>query len=531
MKVSNKSNAQGTIEYLVIIAVVVVISLVVVSLMTTIFSSPAEQISSSTNKIGAMTGAINIVDAIADSSGDGTVTFSNNSGETLVITGININGVNNTYSSQLVPGNETTFSVTSLIACENSKKVYSIIIYYTSPTGLTKELNLGQIQINCSDDTVPVKPPEEHLNCIPSGTGTISKPKIICDCNGLQEINNHLDWNYALGADINCYDTRTWRNGRGFEPMNSLIGSLDGRNHTVSDFYINDTNDYIDDPDHYILRIKGLFRGTEVSGEIKNISFTNAYVNSGIEAGILVGETHNGTIQNCNVSGQLIGYGYVGGLVSINFGAINNCDANVVIGRNEGYSQMGFSGGLVSRSYGTIQNSSANVTITGNFEESGGICATSNNPIINCYSSGSISGAQISGGIAAGTFGEVTNSYSSVSVNGTAIIGGLIGDAGGPVTNSFSTGNVSGTAFYKAGFIGRNYATVTNSFWDKTTSGLSTACGLGDCSGVTGKNTANAEPNYFFDGNNPPMGPKPTSWDFTTIWNDNNSTLQYPTLK
>ena len=99
MKSSNKTHAQGTIEYLVILAVIVVLSLVVVSLMTSIFSSPAEQITSTTNKLGSMNGSISIVDATTDSSGEGIVTFSNRSGENLLITKINIDGTDNTYSS------------------------------------------------------------------------------------------------------------------------------------------------------------------------------------------------------------------------------------------------------------------------------------------------------------------------------------------------------------------------------------------------------------------------------------------------
>ena len=59
--------AQGTIEYLVVIAVVVVLSLVVVALVINVSSSPSQQISSSSDKLGNVAvGGISIVEAVSD---------------------------------------------------------------------------------------------------------------------------------------------------------------------------------------------------------------------------------------------------------------------------------------------------------------------------------------------------------------------------------------------------------------------------------------------------------------------------------
>ena len=61
--------AQGTIEYLVIIAVIVVIGLVVVALMMN-FMDPAQTISDKQSDLFWRGQPISIVDAIVDSDGD-----------------------------------------------------------------------------------------------------------------------------------------------------------------------------------------------------------------------------------------------------------------------------------------------------------------------------------------------------------------------------------------------------------------------------------------------------------------------------
>ncbi|MFA6065534.1 MAG: hypothetical protein WCW44_06130 [archaeon] len=540
MAKSNSSRAQGTIEYLVILAVIVVLSLVVVSLMTTIFVSPAEQITSTTNKLGSMNGSISIVDATTDSSGEGVVTFSNRSGENLVITKINIDGTDNTYSSSLPSGNERNFSIASLVGCDGSKKSYSVIIYYTAESGLTKQLNLGQIQINCSEDSTPSKPPEEHTNCIPSGKGTLAKPKIICDCNGLQNINNHTDWNYALGQDINCYETRNWNEtidgNFGFRPISDFSGSLDGKGKKIDYLFVNNIIDR-ESPD------AGLFVNTAQGSAISNLSMENAAITGNNFTSILVGGMmgSNSSINNVHVSGRIDAYDVMGGIASENFADINNSSAAVTLNNinSSGFCKLG---GLVGESWsGTISqcHSSGSVSCVTNYGNyAGGLVGEfRGGTLVDSYTTADVNGDAIVGGLVGSIDdGTIIRSYSSgkVFAGSQMLVGGIAGEVGyGTIIDSYTTSQILGFGYAAGAFIGRNYGTnnITNSYWDITRVGSSTGCGLGDCTGASGKNNANSQPNYFFDGNNPPMGPKPTKWDFTTIWNDNNTTQQYPTLK
>jgi len=87
------SRGQGTIEYLVIIAIVVVLSLVVVGIISSMGGGSASTISSATGKISQTSGSISITEAVIDSNGRGFISAGNNTGAGLTITGINVEGV------------------------------------------------------------------------------------------------------------------------------------------------------------------------------------------------------------------------------------------------------------------------------------------------------------------------------------------------------------------------------------------------------------------------------------------------------
>ncbi|NTW50540.1 MAG: hypothetical protein HGB19_12580, partial [Chlorobiales bacterium] len=110
----------------------------------------------------------------------------------------------------------------------------------------------------------------------------------------------------------------------------------------------------------------------------------------------------------------------------------------------------------------------------------------------------------------------VSNSYSTGSVaggSGSYQIGGLVGDNfTSTVSTCYSTGSVSGTSSV-GGLVGRNISIVTNSFWDKQTSGQTTS------PSGTGMTTAEMKQQATF-----------TGWDFTTIWKITEG-VSYPKLQ
>ena len=94
-------------------------------------------------------------------------------------------------------------------------------------------------------------------------------------------------------------------------------------------------------------------------GTIKDLNFTNAYVQAGAVIGTVAGQ-NTGLIENCHVDTAIYatsvantnyGYGvFAGGIVGINGGTIRGCTANGAINAN--YS--GYTGEIAGCDVGTI---------------------------------------------------------------------------------------------------------------------------------------------------------------------------------
>ncbi|MDZ4203114.1 MAG: MBG domain-containing protein [Gallionella sp.] len=186
---------------------------------------------------------------------------------------------------------------------------------------------------------------------------------------------------------------------------------------------------------------------------ISNLTITrpsNAYIG-------LFGYVNAGSsIQNVGlVSGSISGWGLVGALVGANAGTVSNSYATSNVIGGAGYNV----GGLVGDNIGLVTNS---------------------------YATGTVSGLTVVGGLVGANAGTVSNSYSTGSVNGSSYIGGLVGNGG----------------------------TVSNSFWDTTTSGQTSS------SGGTGKTTVQMQDITTF-------GSSGGNWD---IQQDSNLTSMTPQL-
>ena len=148
-------SAQGTIEYLVILAIVVVIALVVVALLVNQADS-FQGVSSSVSKLGSSSGSISISEAVVGVDGNGLITFTNNSGGFLTITNLSVNGVDSNYSSVSMPqGSKKIFSLSnfgtsgcSCVGFIGKKKTCTVIVYATSLYGLQKQFPVT-VSVDC----------------------------------------------------------------------------------------------------------------------------------------------------------------------------------------------------------------------------------------------------------------------------------------------------------------------------------------------------------------------------------------------
>ena len=192
---------------------------------------------------------------------------------------------------------------------------------------------------------------------------------------------------------------------------NNYQGTFDGNGKTISNLYINATSD-----------IAGFF-GYLAGGNIKNITFDNAKVNStGIYyTGILAGYAGScifeniKTLGNCSVEGKQI----TGGIAGIAVGNISNCENHAEV------KGMGSLGGILGMYYG------------------------SDNSITSCANYGAVTGTyrQVGGMVGYFDSGTIQNSVNYGDITGKDNVGNLIGE--GVIcnlNNVLGTGNVTATS-------------------------------------------------------------------------------------
>lgn len=359
----------------------------------------------------------------------------------------------------------------------------------------------------------------------------------ITTCQELQDMQNDRYANYEILNNIDCSKTKNWNKRKGFIPITSFFGILEGNNYIISDLYIE--NDQA-----------GLFYALCKNATVRNLIFTNVTINivpsdEGWvgEGGVILGgvscSSKKITITNVHVYDGIVTGGtdeYSGGLI----GRVNY-KTNLSFSSFEGFVEA--AGGLVGQNDGQITNSSFIGTVDGtsmtiyagpDFNEkglTGGFTGWNFGTIRNSFSEGFVSGLNNVGGFVGGDEyvdetwrGEIFNSYSESGVEGYNNTAGFAGyDVGGNITNCYSWGIVTlsegdlpsmsplsmgllaeDTNESKAGFLAYivpKYDCI-NSYWDIETSGTTES----ECS-VQGKTTAEMQNQSTYE-----------NWDFENIW-------------
>ncbi len=274
--------------------------------------------------------------------------------------------------------------------------------------------------------------------------GSAADPFIISSQTDLQSFrtsctaaNNYNGKFVELGDDIALSSLPA----SGWNAISSFRGTLDGKDHIISGFWINNTSDN-----------RGLFNTLGANATIKNlnIEIENRGIRAGRNAGALAGTQTTGLITGCTVSGSGSVQGLstrIGGLVgSQNGGTISDCKVqNIsIIGINTNNAYQDNIGGIVG------------------YQET--VTAVTNCEVANI----TVMGALRVGGIVGGSPGSVDGcTATGITVSGTSGVGGIIGEGRGlsavknclvtsagtvqsTVTGSvsrdlFGTGGISGT--------------------------------------------------------------------------------------
>jgi hypothetical protein len=131
--------AQGTIEYLVILAVIIIVSLVVVSLMIN-STAPAAGISSATSQISSVSNPIAIVDSVVSEDGNYFLKFRNQTGENVEIKTIQVGDeITQSLNKKMSLNSEEAFVISTGDVCVEGQLVANeIVVIYLTDLGLEK---------------------------------------------------------------------------------------------------------------------------------------------------------------------------------------------------------------------------------------------------------------------------------------------------------------------------------------------------------------------------------------------------------
>ncbi len=230
--------------------------------------------------------------------------------------------------------------------------------------------------------------------------------------------NDNLLAKVQRGDDIN----NTWTPiGKYLKPYQ---GTFDGRNHTISGLYVNNTDngptaDY-----------KGLFGDIDGRAEIKNVIVSDSYMYGRSNIGLICGAS-GGKIENCHSSGIVAGLYYAGGICGNNSGGtIRNCSnkADVTAHVNLfSYTKGYYAGGVTGANSGSISFCSNSGTVTAKQRYAGGISGIENDggSITCCYNRGTISAESYAGGISGGYRVTISDSFNAGSVSASSEVGAI----------------------------------------------------------------------------------------------------------
>lgn len=363
-----ESIAQGTIEYLIIIAVVVVISLAMTVVFSSLSSDATTTLSTNSSKIVSSSSVLSINEAVSDGDGNALFLLQNNSGETITIESITSSDITTTYSDTVMTsGSSLLFSlsdISSACPCNagDTGVACDVTVNYLSGYSLSKTISYT-LNLTCVDN-VSYTGASASILVLPEGqaqleNGSSSYPFIVNDCTELQNINNNLSAYYVLGNNIDCSAEES------FTPIalsEYFTGDLDGDGYTISDVTIADHEAYVS--------IFGKMNGASIHElGILDISITGGV---GDACGALASYVLNSTITNVYATGTInSSSGIASGLIANAFDTtVTNSFADVDVVDSANGSVGGFGGSFNSGN--SVSNSFTVGTVTEGGNYSGG---------------------------------------------------------------------------------------------------------------------------------------------------------------
>ncbi len=378
--------------------------------------------------------------------------------------------------------------------------------------------------------------------------------RTISSCSDLDIINEHLDDNYTLTQDIDCFSLARIPIGGHAEPF---TGIFRGAGHTIKTYVGTGVGSYA-----------GLF-GSISGANIHDLNLEGLVISTGSNVGGLAGEavgnsrvSHVTSSMEIQAAGDNVGglIGYAGANVTGSF-MYNSASGDVSGQSNVGglYGYTGFSnvsrsfatgdvtagvenaGGLIgySAGYGASEVYASGNVHTGNQRAGGLIGLQENGAITDSYATGDASstglGFYVGGLVGAVNATHITRSYSTGSAQGNLAVGGLVGYSVDEtyIYDSFTTGLVAGADATVNSLVGVDFSgflitanAYANADNEKFCMVNTSDEEVDNCTQIS----ISGNPSTFFSASEPPLliGEEQV-WDVTDVWQTRND--DYPILR
>ena len=261
----------------------------------------------------------------------------------------------------------------------------------------------------------------------------------------------------------------TSKEERGFIPIQSFYGTFDGKENEIRNIYEDTTNL------EGTVQV-GLF-GTALNANIKNLEVTGELIGTWFAGGIVANSSGNTNVENCCNRANITGVTMVGGIAG-NGGSITNSVNYGNIKIESSSWGNGGAGGIVGDG-GDVSSSINYGQVQGNCH-SGGIMGTAANNITisDCYNFGKVlipANRDCAGGIVghhrSATL-NITNCINKGDISSNWRTGGIVGDSGGGnwewnlrinIKNSCNIGNIKSLDVV-GGIIGNQGTVCTSNY-------------------------------------------------------------------
>jgi parallel beta-helix repeat protein len=209
---SSFSNGQGTIEYLVIMAVIIVIGLLVVGMASTFLSS-SSGVSKGVGNLNSLTGPISVSESVVDGDGDLIVSMRNNTGDFLTITSFSVGETAGTLNEPWPVGSLQNIYLEGVSGC--SCDTFGKIVQCEFILGLTNVHGRSYTETILS-----------NFECVTDTNGgniiTAVQPVNLSSCSTITESGTYILSSDISEIDGNCFTITA----------NNVV--LDGNNKTIS---------------------------------------------------------------------------------------------------------------------------------------------------------------------------------------------------------------------------------------------------------------------------------------------------------